>query len=234
MQEALDLAHEAARTEPVSPRALDVLALTLLRLSDLAYFEADAMLRALEEAQAAAERLVEMEPGNHFAYQLLGNIAMQQRRGHAARQLFRRALDLNPNDPTVARMLSWAESNEGLAADAIAHAQDALLRTPIGRDRPAVLWTLALAYWVAGDPATALPYARDAIAGTAAFGQRYGVLVACLAELGELDEARRMLAHAEALAPGYVKSRLEGKSWFTPQDLAARYRSALRKAAGLA
>ena len=83
----------------------------------------------------------------------------------------------------------------------------------MGRDRPAVLWTLALAYWgPAGDPAAALPYARDAIAGTAAFGQRYGVLVACLAELGELDEARRMLAHAEALAPGYVKSRLEGKS----------------------
>ena len=127
--------------------ALDVLAVALLRLSDLAYFEADAMLRALEEAQAARERLVEMEPGNHVAHLLLGNIAMQQRRGDAARQLLRRSLGLNPNDPTVARMLSWAESNEGLAADAIVHAQEALLRTPLGRDRPAALWTLALAHW---------------------------------------------------------------------------------------
>jgi Flp pilus assembly protein TadD len=186
-----------------------------------------------EEAQAAAERLAEMEPGNHVAYLLLGSIAMQQRRGGDARQLFRRSLDLNPNDPTVARMLSWAESNDGLAADAIAHAQDALLRTPIGRDRQPVLWTLALAHWVGGDPAAALPYAREAIAGTAAFGQRYGVLVVCLAELGELDEAQRLLRRAEALAPGYVKSRLEGKSWFNRQDLAARWTSALRKAAGV-
>jgi hypothetical protein len=129
-------------------------------------------------------------------------------------------------------MLSWAESNDGLAADAIAHAQDALLRTPVGRDRQPVLWALGLGHWVDGDPAVALPYAREAIAGTAAFGQRYGVLVACLAELGELDEAWRLLAHPEALAPGYVKSRLEGKTWFNRQDLAARYTSALRKGRG--
>jgi Flp pilus assembly protein TadD len=204
-----------------------------LWLSDLAYFAADAMHRALEEAHAAAERLAEMEPSNHLAYLYLGHIAMQQHRGDDARQLFRRALDLNPNDPTVARMLSWAESNDGLAADAIAHARDALLGTPMGRDRPMMLGTLALAHWVGGDPAAALPYARESVAGTAAYGQRYGVLVACLAELGELDEARLMLAHAEQLVPGWVKSRLEGKTW-TRQNLAARYTSALRKAAGLA
>lgn len=233
MQEALDLASESARAQPVSPRAFYAIALTSLRLSDLAYFAAETVKRALEEAQAAAKRFAEMEPGNHLAYILLGYIAMHQYRGEDARRLFRLALDLNPNDPMVARMLSWSESNDGLATDAIAHAHDALLRTPTGRDRPMMLWTLALAHWVGGDPAAALPYAREAIAGTAAFGQRYGVLIACLAELGELDEARQLLARAEELAPGYVKSRLEGKSWFAPPELAARYAAAFRKAAGL-
>jgi hypothetical protein len=133
----------------------------------------------------------------------------------------------------AARMLSWAESNEGLATDAIAHARDALLRTPTGRDRPIMLWTLALAHWVGGDPAAALPYAREAVAGAASFGRRYGVLIACLAELGEIDEAQRMLARAEQLAPGYIKSRLEGKNWFTPPELAARYKAAFQKAAGV-
>ncbi|HEV8553633.1 MAG TPA: adenylate/guanylate cyclase domain-containing protein [Casimicrobiaceae bacterium] len=234
MRDALDVAREAASTEPVSPRAFDALAFISLQLSDLAYFAADAMPRALEEAQAAAERLAEMDPDNHVTYLRLGHIAMQQHRGDDARRLLRRSLDLNPNDPMAARMLSWAESNDGLAADAIAHAHDALLRTPMGRDRPNVLWTLALAHWVGGDPAAALPYAREAVAGTATSRQLYGVLVACLAELGEIDEARALLAEAEAVAPGYVKSRLEGKTWFTRQDLAARYTSALRKAAGLA
>ena len=71
----------------------------------------------------------------------------------------------------AARMLSWAESNDGLAIAAIAPARAALLRTPIGRDRPMMLWALALAHWVAGNPADALPYAREAVAGTAAFAQ---------------------------------------------------------------
>jgi pentatricopeptide repeat protein len=79
-----------------------------------------------------------------------------------------------------------------------------------------------------------LPYAREAVSGTATTRHLYGVLIACLAELGQIDEARALLAEAEAAAPGYVKSRLEGKTWFTRPDLATRYRAALRKAAGLA
>lgn len=192
------------------------------------------MARALGEAQAAAKRLAETDPMNHVAYVRLGHIALYQHRGDDARRLLRRSLDLNPNDPMAARMLSWTESNDGQAADAIAHAHDALLRTPMGRDRPYVLWTLALAHSVGGDPAAALAYAREAVAGAATTHQLYGVLVACLAELGQIDEARALLAEAEAAGPGYVKSRPEGKTWFTRQDLAARYTSAFRKAAGLA
>jgi TolB-like protein/class 3 adenylate cyclase/Flp pilus assembly protein TadD len=234
MRDALDVAREAAGMKPVSPRAFDALAHISLWLSELAYFAADAMARALAEAQAAAKRLAEMDPNNHVAYVRLGHIAIYQHRGDEARRLLRRSLDLNPNDPMAARMLSWAESNDGRAADAIAHAHDALLRTPMGRDRPYVLWTLALAHWVGGDPAAALAYASEAVAGAATTYHLYGVLVACLAELGQIDEARALLAEAEAAAPGYVKSRLEGKTWFTRPDLAARYTSAFRKAAGLA
>lgn len=233
MQEALDLARDAAQSEPVSPRAFHAVALASLRLADLSYFAEDQVPIMLAEAQRAAERLAEAEPGNHSAYVLLGNIAIFRRQGDEARALFRRALDLNPNDPLVAQMLSWAEANDGRAAEAIGHAKDALLRTPLGRDRRMMLWTLAFAHWVAGDAAAALPYAREAIAGRPGFVQRYGVLIACLAELGELDEARRLLADAEKVAPDYVKSRLEGKSWFTRPELAVRYAAALRKAAGL-
>jgi TolB-like protein/class 3 adenylate cyclase/Flp pilus assembly protein TadD len=233
IREALDLAREAARTQPVSPQAFHALALASSRLSDLAYFAADDAKRALEEAQLAANNLAEMEPDNHLAYLLLGYIAIQQYRGEDARRLFLLAFERNPNDAMVCRMLSWAESNEGLATEALAHAREALLRTPTGRDHPLMLWTLALAHWVNGDPAAALPYAREATAGSAAFGQRYGLLIACLAELGELDEAQRLLARAEELAPEYVKSRLSGKNWFARPDLAARYTAAFRKAARL-
>jgi Flp pilus assembly protein TadD len=156
---------------------------------------------------------------------------MYEYRSEDARGLLERSLELNPNDPMAARMLSWAESNVGHAAEAIAHAHHALLRTPVGRDRPYVLWTLALAHWVSGDPKAALPYAREAVIGKATTRHLYGILVACLAELGEIDEARTLLAEAEAGAPGYVNSRLEGKTWFTRPDLATRYTAALRKAA---
>lgn len=230
LREALAMAREATRTVPVSPRAFQAVASASVRISDLSNFSLDETAAALQEAQAAAERLAEMEPANHVACLLLGHIALHQLRGVDARRLFRRALELNPNDPMVAAMLSWAESNEGLAESAIGHASEALLRTPLGRDRRMMLWTLALAHWVAGDPESALPHAREAIAGRRGFVQRYGVLIACLVELGEIDEARALLAEAEAVDPGYVKSRLEGKSWFSQPVLAARYASALRKA----
>ena len=233
IRHALSLARDATLTQPPSPHAFQVLALASIRAADLAYFSSGEMTQALRDAQAAAERLSEMEPANHMAYLLQGHVAIHARRGDEAMRLLQRSLDLNPNDPMVATMLSWAESNAGLGEAAIVHAKDALLRTPLGRDRRMMLWALALAYWVAGDPASALPYARDAVAGRRSFVQRYGVLIACLAELGELAEARALLADAEAVAPGYVKSRLEGKSWFTRPELAARYANALRKAAGL-
>ncbi len=233
MRDALALAREATLTQPPSPHAFQVLALASIRASDLAYFSSGEMTQALRDAQAATERLAELEPSNHMAYLLQGHVAIHARRGAEAVRLLNRALELNPNDPMVAAMLSWAESNAGFGQAAVIHAHDALLRTPLGRDRRMMLWTLALAHWVAGDPRAALPHARDATAGRPGFVQRYGVLVACLAELGEIDEARTLLAEAEAVAPGYVQSRLEGKSWFLPPELAARYRNALRKAAGL-
>jgi hypothetical protein len=48
MRNALDVAREAARTEPPSPRAFDALAHISLWLTELAYFAADAMARALD------------------------------------------------------------------------------------------------------------------------------------------------------------------------------------------
>jgi adenylate cyclase len=233
MQEALALARAAVACDPVSPRAFQSLAVTSIRVSDLTYHVVGELTPALQEAKSAAERLAELEPGNHMAYVLLAHVAIHTHRGDEARRLLHRAEELNPNDPLVTQMLSWAEANDGLAEPAIRHARDALARTPVGRDRRLILWTLALALWVAGDPRGAIPYAREAIAGRGSYVQRFGVLIACLAELGELDEARRLIAQAQESAPDYVRSRLEGKSWFTRPELAARYAAALRKAAGL-
>jgi adenylate cyclase len=232
LRESLELAREATRIEPVSPRAFHAVAIASLRIADLSNFEPQATLRALNEAQAAAERLAEAEPANHAAYLLLGHVAIQSRRGAEARQLLQRSLELNPNDPQCAAMLSWAESNDGDAEAALAHAREALLRAPVGPDRRMILWMLALAHWVGGDPAAALPHAREAVAGRRSFVQRFGVLIACLVELGQLDEARELLQEAEAVAPGYVRTRIEGKTWFNRPELIERYASAFRKAAG--
>ena len=229
---ALAVAVQATRMQPPSAKAHEVLAQIWIRVSELANFSAEAR-RALREAQAAAERTRALAPLNHVAYLLMGHVAIHSQRGEDALRFLRRAFELNPNDPVVSAMLSWAESNDGQGDAALAHARDALRHTPVGRDRAMILWSLALACWVVGDYAAGVVHGMDAIAESPGLAARNGVAIACLVELGRLDEASRLLARAEALSPGYVKSRLAGKTWFTRSELADRYVAALRRAAGL-
>ena len=227
---AVALAQQATLLEPVSPRAFEVLAHSWMRLVEISNFSDD-VGSALSEARKAAERARAMSPLSHTSHALLGHVAILSRRGDDALRALGRALELNPNDPSVGALLSWAESNDGRVEPALRHAQDALQRTPMGSGRGQALWRLALAHWVAGDLKASVARGKEAISEKPGIAGWRGVVVASLAELGELDEARRILAEAEVISPGYVQSRLAGKSWFTRPEIAERYAAALRKAA---
>ena len=113
----------------------------------------------------------------------------------------RRAHDLNPNDVTTLRWLSWEESNWGLADDAREHAELSIRLSPRDRLIDASYWTLALAAFVAGDCAGCITHAKKAIALNRQFTGYYLLVAACLAENAALEEARAAVEEIRRLTP---------------------------------
>ena len=232
LSQAIALAEEAAALDPLCRRAHYARAWGHCRRGVVEGL-GERPNADLEAAHAAAVRLRDLDEGSHAAYAILGHVSMRRLRHDEALANLRRAHALNPNDVTTLRWLSWEESNWGLAEDARAHAELSLRLSPRDRAIDASHWALALAAYVGDDLATAIAQAQQAIALNRDFAGHALLLAASLVETGAAEAARAVLAEVRLNAPGLVESRLSGRSYFRPPDLAARYRSALARAAGL-
>ena len=229
--EGIALARKGVALDPLCLRAHYAIAWGHCRRGAMGFFGAQAS-DDFAAADAAAQRLRELDSQNHAAYAILGHVAMRRLRHDEALANLREAHRLNPNDVATLRWLSWEESNFGLAEDAKRHADLALSLSPRDRSVDVTYWTAALAAFVAADHAACLEYARRAIALNRPFAGHHILLAACLAELGEVAEARQVIETIRALAPGLIESRLSGSTYFAVPALAERYLRALRSAAG--
>jgi tetratricopeptide (TPR) repeat protein len=232
MSDGIATAKRAIAMDPNCRRGYYSLALGYCRRGAMAYFSREAQAD-YDRANAAAERLHELDPSNHLAYAILGHIAMRRLRHEDSLANLRQAHELNPNDVTTLRWLSWEESNFGLADEARKHAELSVRLSPRDRFIDFSYWAWALACYVAGDHAACIAHARRAIALNRHFTGHHPLLAAALAEAGEITEARAVAAELAEAAPGLLESRLAGQSYFTSHDLAERYRCALEIAAGL-
>ncbi len=233
LSEAIALAQEAIAFDPLCHRAHYALSWAYCRRGVIGGIGPQPY-GDLDHADAAALRLRELDESNHAAYAILGHIGMRRLRHEEALANLRRAHDLNPNDVTTLRWLSWEESNWGLADDAREHAELSIRLSPRDRLIDASYWTLALAAFVAGDCAGCITHAKKAIALNRQFTGYYLLVAACLAENAALEEARAAVEEIRRLTPGLLESRLEGRTYFAVPALADRYRRALERAAGLA
>jgi TolB-like protein/DNA-binding CsgD family transcriptional regulator len=224
------LAREAALRDPRYAEAQRCLAWGHSLRGELSYFgpEAQADYVAAEEA-ALHQR--ELDPLNHSAHALAGHIAMRQMRHGEAMASLRLAHQLKPNDVMTLRWLSWVEANHEMPEPAREHGALSLRLSPCDRTVSQGHWPLALADYVSGNVEACLDHARRAVAMRPRFAVHYIVLAACLAELGELQEAHYTLAAAQMLNPKLVESRLSGNCYFVRSDLTTRYVRALRSAA---
>jgi len=230
ISEGIALANRAVALDPLCPRAYYAIAWGHCRRGAMRFIGLDAE-SDFAAADAAAMRLRELDVRNHAAYAILGHIAMRRLRHDEALASLRQAHDLNPNDVTTLRWLSWEESNFGLADDARRHAELSLRLSPRDRSIDIGYWAVALAAFVAGDHTSCIDNARRAVALNRRFAGHYILLAACLAEVGEMTEAQEAISAIKTLAPGLIESRLSGRTYFVALALAERYLSALRRAA---
>ena len=231
ISEGIEFARRAVALDPHCLRAHYALAFGHCRRGVMGHFNAEAQ-EDLAAADAAAQRLRELDARNHWAYAILGHVAMRRMRHEESLANLRRAHELNPNDVTTLRWLSWEESNFGMAEDAARHAELSLRLSPSDRTTDIGYWALGLAAWVGGDLPRCLENARRAVTINRDYAGHYILLAACLAEMGRDAEAAEAVAAIRRLAPGLIESRLEGRTHFTETELHERYIAALRRAAG--
>jgi TolB-like protein/DNA-binding CsgD family transcriptional regulator len=229
LSESIRLAEQAVVIDPNCRRALSVLAMAHCRRGVIGGI-VDAGKQDLAAADAAAQRLRELDPSDHLAFAILGHVSMRRLRHDEAISNLRHAHDLNPNDVTTLRWLSWEESNLGIVEQARAHARLALRLGPRDRSIDLTYWALALAEYVAGDAEQCLAHARQAIGLNRQFMGHRILLAAALVETGALAEAGTHAAEIRRLAPGLLESRIGGRTYFSEPAMAARYRQALARA----
>ena len=233
LSQGIAMAEAAAALDPLCLRANYATAYGYCRRGTMGYIGVESN-GDLERAMAAALRLRDLEPRSHMAYAIIGHIDMRLLRHESALINLRQAHALNANDVTTLRWLSWEESNHGMAKTARAHAEQSLRISPRDRFLDASYWALALAAYVDEAVPECIELAQRAIALNRRYGGHHLLLAAALAEAGQTTEAGEVTANLVRHYPGLLESRLAGRSYFVDPMLTARYRAALRRAAGVA
>ena len=132
-----------------------------------------------------------LDPWGHIA---LGYWALVDRRTEEAIMAFRRAVDLNPNSAIGRFHLSHGLAFAGQDREAIEHAEDAIRLSPLDPMLAHFLGAIAVAHYVAGRYTEALRYATEAARLRPGFQGAHRLRCASLAQTGQIDEARALLA----------------------------------------
>jgi adenylate cyclase len=206
--EAQSFFRRALAIDPQYPQPLAQLAITLCNDAYLGWV--DEVSRNYFEAYELAQRAVRLDaryPSAHFA---LGLVCMWMHRSDLAMSSFQEAINLNPSYAAAHVLLGQMHLYRGHPEKAIALAEKGIRLSP--KDPRLFIWLPALsgAYYQRGD------YAQSVEAGRRSWmlnrnwpaGLRY--VVAGLAKLGRIEEARVALQELKLLNPNlaFVESNL--------------------------
>lgn len=163
----------------------------------------------LEAALNATASALAIDSADHLAYLGRGWLMLVTGRLPEASADFRRALDLNPNDPVALVRLGMCEAVSGACALGTRRCLEALRLSPRDPARFHLLDNLVWAQFASRSYAEAIDTARQSLR-EADFAGTHLCLVLCLVGAGDLPGAAMELQHLRQLAPAMVEARLSG------------------------
>jgi adenylate cyclase len=226
--EAQALFRRALAIDPQYPQAAAALAIAVLNVAYLGW--ADDTEGRYAEAYELAGRAAALDrryPNAHFA---LGAVCMWTRRAERAVAAFEEAINLNPSFAAAHVLLGQMYLYGGRPEEAIEQAEKGIRLSP--SDPRLFIWLTALAgaHYQLGNYQKAVEIGRRSwtLKRNWPGGLRY--VVAGLAELGRLDEAKSALAELKLLNPSlaFVEGNL--RRLFTDGAAVDRIVGGLRKA----
>jgi tetratricopeptide (TPR) repeat protein len=181
-------------------------------------------LQAYQAGLAAGLKSLEMEDADESAHAEVGHLYNLLLRPDQAKSHLDRAVALNPNNPMTVFYKAYDLMYRGDAEGALTWLDRALRLDPM--DPPWIHEALGWAYYALGR------YGESVQAFTRMrprFGYQYSRFAAALAQLGRLDEARRHIAEALRLNPGYTQRVFASEEPGQPSDM-EHWLDGLRKA----
>jgi adenylate cyclase len=146
----------------------------------------------------------------------------------SALSLLDRALILNPSCAPAYTMSGWVRCWSGLQQEAIPHFYCAMRLSPFDRTMVAMLSGLALALCMDGQYEESIRWAQRAITEQDTWSASYRPLIASLAHLNRMDEARQVVDRLLARDPDYHIEKV--RLLYRPSPGTDRYLSGLIKA----
>src|SRR5450830_1176761 len=182
-----------------------------------------------EQAAALAARAAALDDNDPWAHLALGYAEFVRRQTSVATAEFRRAIALNPNLAAAYGYLGWELAFDGQSDQAIAHLEEAIRMSPHDPQNAVFKAGFAAAHYLAGRYAKAVEYSSTALQQRSAFTAGYRIHCASLAQNGQSDEARAVLARLKELQPDVSIAWIKQNVPYQPGPM-AKFLEGMRKA----
>ena len=206
LAEAEVIFRRAVASSPTSCDAHHLLASTIIHRAQMGYIaDIDA---AISESYEFAKRAIVLDERNEYAHWGYGFIQLWRRKHELAVAELKRAIELNPNCSLAFGSLGTVLSYSGEPDESIKNNEIAIRLNP--RD-PSIFFRysgLAMAHFVAGRYSEAAQWARECIHRKPIWRVGQAVLVASLAQLDHIKEAKEALSNFLENIPGDTISKL--------------------------
>jgi TolB-like protein len=159
-----------------------------------------------------------------YAIRILGRDPLR------ARELHQRSLQLNPNSAKALTASAWNEALLGGSAEALNMLRRAERISPADPRAWSMTAAVAQAHMQAGQFEEAAALARKSLAQNPRSARTLRILAACLAAMGERDEAAEAVRTALAIEPGLTLSKLRGRINYWPESAWLKFAENLRLA----
>ena len=182
-----------------------------------------------KQAATLAARAAELDDSDPWAHLALGYIAVTRRSPGEAVAEFQRAINLNPNFAAAHGYLGWGLALDGQSEQAITHLEEAIRMSPHDPQNAIFYVGFAVAHYLAGRYSEAIGFARKAIQQRQGLAAGYRIYIASLAQVGQINEARRELARLKELHPDFSIAWIEKYVPYTSAPM-VKFIEGMRKA----
>jgi adenylate cyclase len=163
-------------------------------------------------AEDWARKFHARQPQSYMAFHWLGMARFRNNQYQEANRDFRRAHELNPNDPMVLNFWSWCEASTGDFEAAKAHAHMALRLSPKDPYAGTSSLALAMAAFIEKDAAGFEEWAGRAIQAHPNAPIRRALMIAYAAEAGDQALLKTHLDELMRFAPDFIGSLFRGEN----------------------